>query len=87
MNYSELDQVQKGDILVCPGTNPAWTPIFGLVKAVVSDRGGTLSHTAIVGREYGLPTLVNTFTATTAIKTGQMIRVDATEGALYILDK
>ena len=87
MTYSELDQVQKGDILVCPGTNPAWTPIFGLVKAVVSDRGGTLSHTAIVGREYGLPTLVNTFTATTTIKTGQRIRVDATEGALYILEK
>jgi pyruvate,water dikinase len=58
-----------------------------LVKAVVSDRGGTLSHTAIVGREYGLPTLVNTFTATSTIKTGQKIKVDATEGTLYILDK
>jgi phosphohistidine swiveling domain-containing protein len=87
MSYSELDQIQKGDILVCPGTNPAWTPVFGLVKAVVSDRGGTLSHTAIVGREYGLPTLVNTFTGTSMIKTGQRIRVDATEGTLYILDK
>lgn len=87
MTYNQLDQVQKGDILVCPGTNPAWTPVFGLVKAVVSDRGGTLSHTAIVGREYGLPTLVNTFTGTSTIKTGQKIRVDATEGALYILDK
>jgi pyruvate,water dikinase len=87
MSYGELDQVQKDDILVCPGTNPAWTPVFGLVKAVVSDRGGTLSHTAIVGREYGLPTLVNTFTGTSTIKTGQKIRVDATEGALYILDK
>jgi pyruvate,water dikinase len=87
MSYNELDQVQKGDVLVCPGTNPAWTPVFGLVKAVVSDRGGTLSHTAIVGREYGLPTLVNTFTGTSSIKTGQRIRVDATEGALYILDK
>ncbi len=87
MNYSELDQVQQGDILVCPGTNPAWTPVFGLVKALVSDRGGTLSHTAIVGREYGIPTLVNTFTGSTMIKTGQRIRVDATEGALYILDK
>ena len=87
MSYSELDQVQKGEILVCPGTNPAWTPVFGLVKALVSDRGGTLSHTAIVGREYGLPTLVNTFTGTSTIKTGQRIKVDATEGALYILDK
>lgn len=87
MSYSELDQVQKGEILVCPGTNPAWTPVFGLVNAVVSDRGGTLSHTAIVAREYGIPTLVNTFTGTATIKTGQRLRVDATEGALYILDK
>lgn len=87
MNYSELDEVQNGDILVCPGTNPAWTPVFGLVKAVVADRGGTLTHTAIVGREYGIPVLVNTFTGTSEIKTGQRIRVDATEGALYILDK
>jgi phosphohistidine swiveling domain-containing protein len=87
MTYNELDKVQKGEILVCPGTNPAWTPVFGLVKAVVSDRGGTLSHTAIVGREYGLPTLVNTFTGTTTIKTGQRIRVNATEGTLYVLDK
>jgi pyruvate,water dikinase len=87
MSYNQLDEVQKGDILICPGTNPAWTPVFGLVKAVVSDRGGTLSHTAIVGREYGIPTLVNTFSGTSTIKTGQRIRVDATEGALYILDK
>jgi pyruvate,water dikinase len=87
MSYGQLDQVQKGEILVCPGTNPAWTPVFGLVKAVVSDRGGTLSHTAIVGREYGLPTLVNTFTGTATIKTGQRIRVNATEGTIYILDK
>ncbi len=87
MSYNQLDEVQKGEILVCPGTNPAWTPVFGLVKAVVSDRGGTLSHTAIVGREYGLPTLVNTFTGTATIKTGQRIRVNATEGTIYILDK
>ena len=85
MNYNELDQVQMGDILICPGTNPAWTPVFGLVKAVVADRGGTLTHTAIVGREYGIPVLVNTFTGTSAIKTGQRVKVDATEGTLHIL--
>ena len=87
MSYNQLDEIQNGEILVCPGTNPAWTPVFGLIKAVVSDRGGTLSHTAIVGREYGLPTLVNTFTATSMIKTGQRIRVDANQGAIFILDK
>lgn len=87
LTYNQLDEVQNGDILVCPGTNPAWTPVFGLVKAIVADRGGTLTHTAIVGREYGIPVLVNTFTGSSVIKTGQRIRVDATEGALYILDK
>jgi pyruvate,water dikinase len=86
MSYGELDQVQKGEILVCPGTNPAWTPVFGIIKALVADRGGTLSHSAIVGREYGIPTLVNTFEGTAKIKTGQRIRVDATEGAIYFVD-
>ena len=85
LSYDELDQVQEGDILVCPGVNPAWTPIFGLIKACVVDRGGTLSHAAIVGREYGLPTLVNTFEGTAKIKSGQRLKVDATEGAVYFL--
>lgn len=87
MTYDELKEVMPGEILVCPGTNPAWTPIFGVVKAVVADRGGTLSHTAIVGREYNLPTIVNCFEGTAKIKTGTKIRVDATQGAIYILDK
>jgi phosphohistidine swiveling domain-containing protein len=53
---------------------------------VVADRGGTLSHTAIVGREYQVPTIVNCFEGTEKIKTGMRIRVDATQGAIYILD-
>jgi phosphoenolpyruvate synthase/pyruvate phosphate dikinase len=87
MTYEQLKEVKPGEILVCPGTNPAWTPIFGIVKGVIADRGGTLTHTAIVGREYGLPTIVNSFEGTTKIKTGMKIRVDATEGAIYFLDK
>jgi phosphohistidine swiveling domain-containing protein len=85
--YEDLKQVQPGDILVCPGTNPAWTPVFGIVKGVITDRGGTLSHAAIIGREYGVPTIVNTFEGTAKIKTGQRIRVNANEGAIFILDK
>ena len=85
--YEELNQVQPGDILVCPGTNPAWTPVFGIVAGVVADRGGTLSHTAIIGREYGVPTIVNTFEGTAKIKSGQRIRIDAANGAVFILDK
>ena len=87
MTYEQLKEVEPGEILVCPGTNPAWTPIFGIIKGVIADRGGTLTHTAIVGREYGLPTIVNSFEGTTKIKTGMKIRVDATEGAIYFLDK
>lgn len=85
--YEDLKQVQPGEILVCPGTNPAWTWVFAIAKAVVTDRGGTLSHAAIIGREYGIPVVVNTFEATAKIKTGQRIKVNAREGAIFILDK
>jgi phosphoenolpyruvate-protein kinase (PTS system EI component) len=54
---------------------------------VVADRGGTLSHTAIIGREYGVPTIINTFEGTAKIKSGQRIRIDAGQGAVFILDK
>jgi phosphohistidine swiveling domain-containing protein len=87
MDCKDLGQLKAGDILVCPGTSPEWTIAFSLAGAVVGDRGGTLSHTAIIGREYGLPTIVNTFVACEKIKTGQRIRVDAGKGAIYILDK
>jgi phosphohistidine swiveling domain-containing protein len=85
VNYEDLKQVQPGEILVCAGTNPAWTPVFGIVKGVISDSGGTLSHTAIIGREYGVPTIINTREGTAKIKTGQRIRMNAIEGAVYIL--
>ena len=87
INYEDLAQVKPGDILVCPGANPAWTPIFGLVNGVISDRGGTLSHAAIIGREYGVPTIVNTFEGTAKIKNGQRLRMDAGKGAIFILDR
>lgn len=87
VNYEDLNQLQPGDILVCPGTNPAWTPAFAIAGAVIADRGGTLSHTAIIGREYGVPTIINTFVGSQQIKTGQRVRVDAANGAIYILDK
>ncbi len=87
INYEDLSQLKTGEILICPGTNPAWTLAFGIAAAIIADRGGTLSHTAIIGREYGVPTIINTFVACQKIKTGQKIRVDATNGSIYILDK
>jgi pyruvate, water dikinase len=83
----DLDQLKAGEILVCPGTNPEWTIAYGMAAAVIGDRGGTLSHTAIIGREYGIPTIVNTFVACEMIRSGQRIRVDGAKGAVYILDK
>ena len=67
---------KHGDILVCQVTNPTWAPIFQKIAAAVSDIGGSMSHAAIVAREYGLPAVVGTGTATSRIKDGQRIRVD-----------
>jgi pyruvate,water dikinase len=83
--YEDLKNVKPGDILVCPGANPAWTPVFSIVGGIIADTGGTLCHAAIISREYGVPTVVNTQQGTSRIKSGQRIKMDATNGAIYIL--
>jgi pyruvate,water dikinase len=87
IRYEDLKNVKPGEILVCANTNPAWSPVFGIVNAIVTDSGGTLCHAAIIAREYNVPIVLNTHTATQTIKTGQRVRVDATNGAVFILDK
>jgi pyruvate,water dikinase len=87
MSLEQLHEVQPGEILIAPNTAPSWTPVFALIKGVVIDRGGMLSHAAIVGREYGIPAVVNTFDATAKINTGDQIRVNGSEGTVYILSK
>lgn len=87
LSEDQLADVQPGEILVAATTSPSWTPVFSFIKGVVVDRGASLSHAAIVGREYGIPVLMNVFVGTQQIKTGQRIRVDANMGALYLLDK
>lgn len=87
LSEDQLAEVQPGEILVAATTSPSWTPVFSFIKGVVMDRGASLSHAAIVGREYGIPVLMNVFVGTQTIKTGQRIRVDANMGALYVLDK
>jgi pyruvate, water dikinase len=81
----ELDQVQDGEILVTPVTAPSWAPVFGKISATVTDIGGMMSHAAIVCREYGLPAVTATGSGSTAIKTGQRLRVDGTTGQVTIL--
>jgi pyruvate, water dikinase len=81
----EMAQIRHGDILVCRITNPTWAPVFQRIAAAVSDIGGSMSHAAIVAREYGLPAVVGTGTATQKIKDGQRIRVDGGRGVVTIL--
>jgi phosphohistidine swiveling domain-containing protein len=84
---AELSKIVKGDIMVAPTTSPSWTPVFSILGGVIVDRGASLSHAAIVGREYGIPVVMNTFQGTTVLKDGMRIRLDANMGAIYILDK
>ena len=84
-SVEEISKLKKGDILVCQVTNPTWAPIFQKIAAAVSDIGGSMSHAAIVAREYGLPAVVGTGNATSKIKDGQRIRVDGGRGIVTIL--
>jgi pyruvate,water dikinase len=83
---AEIGTLRQGEILVCQVTNPSWAPIFQKIAAAVSDIGGSMSHMAIVAREYGLPAVVGTGSATQRIRTGQRIRVDGGRGTVTILD-
>ncbi len=85
-SVQEIDRLNEGDILVCQVTNPTWAPIFQKISAAVSDIGGSMSHAAIVAREYGLPAVVGTGKATAKIRDGQRIRVDGARGLVTLLD-
>ncbi len=85
-SVAELDDVQTGEVLVCPITAPSWAPVFGRITAAVSDIGGIMSHAAIVSREYGLPAVVGTGFGTKRIRTGQRVRVDGDTGVVTVLE-
>lgn len=82
---AEFGKLQPGDVLVCPYTDPAWTPLFTLACAVVSDTGGPLSHAAIVAREYGIPAVLGTQNATLVFKDGVHIQVDGQRGEVRLV--
>lgn len=84
---SELNTVKDGEILVSDTTWTTWTPVFARIKGLVTNIGGALSHSAIVAREYGIPAVLSTLEATDKIKTGQLIRVDGSNGTVHILEK
>lgn len=81
----EKADVEEGDILITTYTDPSWTPLFLLVKGLVTEVGGLMTHGAVVAREYGLPAVVGVENAVSLIKDGQRIRVNGTEGYIEIL--
>jgi pyruvate,water dikinase len=83
---NQFEQVSQGDILVTRQTDPGWGPILFLVKGLVMERGGMLSHGAILAREFGIPSVVDVQRATKRIVTGNIIRVDGDRGLVEILD-
>ncbi len=82
---AEFCKLEKGDILVCPYTDPEWTPLFALAGGVVVDTGGTLSHAAIVAREYGIPAVLAAGEATIRLKDGDTVLVNAEDGTVSLL--
>lgn len=76
----DFGRVRPGDVLVCRTTDPAWTPLFGVVVAVVTETGGLLSHAAIVAREQGLPAVLAVPGAMTALPDGATVEVDGGTG-------
>jgi pyruvate,water dikinase len=82
----ELSEVQEGEVLITRITAPSWGPVFGRIAAAVTDIGGMMSHAAIVCREYGLPAVTGTGSATASIRTGQRVRVDGNSGTVTVLD-
>jgi rifampicin phosphotransferase len=82
---SDMARVRKGDLLVTRSTSPAYNALLPLIGGVVTDRGGTLSHAALVAREYGIPAVVGTGNATELIRDGMQVRIDGGAGTVDIL--
>ena len=78
-------QLAPGEILVCPGTDPAWTPLFMAAGGLVMEVGGMMTHGSVVAREYGIPAVVGVHQATLRLKDGQRVRLDGSNGRITVL--
>jgi pyruvate,water dikinase len=84
---ADFGSMRPGEVLVARITTPAWTSLFAMAAAVVTDVGGPLSHSSIVAREYGIPAVLGTGAATARIRTGQRVLVDGEAGTVTLLDE
>ncbi len=78
-------KLEPGEILVCPGTDPAWTPLFLAAGGLVMEVGGMMTHGSVVAREYGIPAVVGVHQATQRLETGQRIRVNGSTGEISVI--
>ena len=81
----EAGELKPGEVLVAQATDPSWTPLFMIAGAIVVERGGPLSHAAIVSRELGVPAVLNAQGATSALHSGEMVEVDGSTGEIRIV--
>jgi pyruvate,water dikinase len=79
--------LRTGDVLVTSATDPSWTPLFMIAGAIVVERGGPLSHAAIVSRELGVPAVLNATGATVSLPEGAWVEVDGSAGTVIVLDE
>jgi pyruvate,water dikinase len=79
-------QLLPGEILVCPGTDPAWTPLFMAAGGLITEVGGMMTHGSVVAREYGIPAVVGVHQATLRLHTGQRIQLDGSRGVITVLE-
>ncbi|MHB8692222.1 MAG: PEP-utilizing enzyme [Solirubrobacteraceae bacterium] len=81
------DDVEPGEVLVSPTTDPSWASVLFLCSALVVDIGGPLSHAAVVSRELGIPCVIGTKNGTAILRTGDLVRVDGTAGTVEVLER
>lgn len=81
----ELSRVREGEVMIAPNTDPGWTPVFPLIKGLVLETGGMLSHGAIVAREYGIPAVTGVPRACSRIRDGDLVEVDGASGIVRVL--
>lgn len=84
LSPADFSRMEPGTILVCPTTTPAWTPLFSQAHGLVTDVGGVLAHGSIVAREYGIPAVLGTGSASRRIRHGQRITVDGDQGLVIL---
>jgi rifampicin phosphotransferase len=85
LSPADFGKMVPDTILVCPTTNPAWTPLFGQARGLVTDVGGVAAHGSIVAREYGIPAVMGTGNGTQRIAGGQMVTVDGDAGTVTLV--